>query len=68
MKIIRFFNDRVKRLNLFDLKLSQGIGIFAALILAKIFPEITGIEIWWLVAGMILCMIRPLYVLFLKPH
>ena len=59
-------NDRIKKLTLLDLKLAQGIGIFAALIIAKLIPEIMNVPIGWFIALMILCTLRPLYVLFFK--
>jgi len=66
MTIIRYFNERIKRFNIFDIKLVQGIGIFVALILAKLIPEIMDISIWWFVALLVLCTIRPLYLIFIK--
>ncbi len=66
MTFIRYFNERVKRLNIFDIKLIQGIGIAVALILVKLIPGIMSISIGWFIALLIVCAIRPLYVFFLK--
>ncbi len=66
MTIIKYFNERVKRFNIFDIKLVQGIGIFVALILAKLIPEIMDISIWWFVALLVICTIRPFYLFFIK--
>lgn len=66
MSFIGFFNARVKRFNIFDIKLLQGIGIFVALILAKLIPEIMEISIWWFVVLLVLCVIRPAYLIFIK--
>ncbi len=66
MAFIRYFNERVKRLNIFDIKLIQGIGIAVALILVKLIPDIMSIGIGWFIALLIVCAVRPLYVFFLK--
>ena len=66
MRIIRYFNDRVKRLTIFDVKLAQLCAIFVALILVKLIPQIMDIDIRWFVALLVLCAIRPLYAFFLK--
>ena len=64
--IIDFFNGRVKRFTIFDVKLLQGIGIFVALILVKIFPQIMEINIWWFIALLLLFVTRPFYLVFLQ--
>ena len=59
-------NARVKKFNILDVKLAQGIGIFVALILAKLIPGIMDINIWWFVALLVICAVRPFYVFFIK--
>ena len=66
MNIIQDMNERVKRLNIFDIKLVQGAAMFIALILAKLIPGIMEISIWWFVALSVICAIRPLYVFYIK--
>ena len=66
MKILDFFNQRIRRLNIFDVKLAQGAAIFLALVIVKLIPEILTIDIWWFIAITILCAVRPVYVFFLK--
>lgn len=66
MMFIQFFNDRVKRFTIFDIKLVQGIGIAVALILVKLIPAILTISILWFVALLVLCAARPFYLFFLK--
>jgi len=44
MFLIRFFNDRVKRLTIFDVKLVQGAAMFLVLAIAKLFPEIMEVH------------------------
>lgn len=59
-------NARVKKFSILDLKLAQFIGIFVALILAKLIPGIMDINIWWFVALLVICAVRPVYVFFIK--
>ena len=66
MTIWENMNARVKKFTILDLKMAQGIGIFVALILAKLIPEIMDINIWWFVALLVICTIRPFYVFFIK--
>ncbi|MFQ5906044.1 MAG: hypothetical protein ACE5JA_05675 [bacterium] len=63
MGIVRYMNERVKRFTIWDVKLAQGIGVFAALIIAKLIPRIMDINLWWFVVLLVLCAIRPLYAL-----
>jgi len=66
MAIIQFFNDRVKRLNIFDIKLIQACAMFVALIIVKLIPQIMTISVWWFVGILVLCAVKPVYVFFLK--
>ncbi len=66
MGIMEYANERVKKFSIVDVKLAQGIGIFVALILAKLIPQIMNISIWWFVALLIICAAKPCYVFFIK--
>ncbi|MHC4501100.1 MAG: hypothetical protein ACYS21_18530 [Planctomycetota bacterium] len=66
MRILDYFNARVKKLNIFDVKLVQGAAMFFALIVVKLIPQIMDISIWWFVVLTVLCVIRPMYVFFIK--
>jgi len=66
MLLIEFFNDRIKRFNIFDLKLLQASSIFFVLALVKLYPEIMEINIWCFIVLAIICAIRPLYLVFIK--
>ncbi|MCK4453111.1 hypothetical protein KAU59_02030 [candidate division WOR-3 bacterium] len=66
MKIIDDMNSRVKKLNIFDIKLVQGCAMFVVLIIVKLIPQIMTINIWWFVVLLVLCAIRPLYVFCIK--
>ena len=66
MSILQYFNERVKRFSLLDIKLVQGTGIFVALILAKLLPEIMDVSIWWFVCLLFLSTMKPFYVIFVR--
>jgi len=66
MGLFRYFDDRAKTLGIVDLKLVQAAMIFFALIIAKLFPRIMDVDIWWFVVLFVLCIIRPFYAYFFR--
>lgn len=66
MRFLENMNKRVKKLSILDVKLVQGAAIFAALIIVKLFPQIMNINIWWFVVLLVLCVIKPFYVFYIK--
>lgn len=66
MDIFDFFNERVKNLTIFDVKLVQVCAMCVILIIAKLIPQIMNINIWWFGVLLVICAIRPMYAFFLK--
>ena len=66
MGIIENMNQRVKKFSIFDVKLAQGASIFFILIIVKLIPQIMNLNIWWFVALLVICVIKPFYVFLLK--
>ena len=66
MDPIQYFNDRVKKFTIFDVKLAQGAAMFVALIVVKIFPEIMNLHVGWFIGLCILFALRPLYAMYIK--
>lgn len=64
MRMIQYFNGRVKKLNIFDLKLIQGSAMILALIIVKMVPQILAVNIWWLVGLLVLFLVRPAYAFY----
>ena len=62
MGLLEDMNQRVKKFDLVDIKLAQMTAMFVGLIIAKLIPEIMNVSIWWFVALLVLCAIRPFYV------
>lgn len=59
-------NERSHRFTAIDLKLVQCMGIFVALIIVKLIPQIMRIDVWWFVGLFILFSIRPIFVFLRK--
>jgi hypothetical protein len=66
MGLFGYFDKRARTLGIIDLKLVQAAMIFFTLIIAKLFPRILNIDIWWFVVLFVLCIIRPFYAFFLR--
>lgn len=66
MGFLKNMNERVKGFNIVDIKLAQGAAMFVALVIVKLIPRIMNINIWWFVALLVVCAIRPMYVFFIK--
>ncbi|MEW5924977.1 MAG: hypothetical protein AB1746_13415 [Candidatus Zixiibacteriota bacterium] len=65
-KFIGYFNERSGRCTSYDIKLLQGIGIMLGLILAKLAPGLLNISIWWFIGVMIILIVRPFYLFFIR--
>ncbi len=66
MKLIRYFNERVRTLSIFDIKLAQGAAMGVALIIVKLFPQLTQIDMVWVVVAVVILGARPTYAFYLK--
>ncbi|MDD5085438.1 MAG: hypothetical protein PHE61_05260 [Candidatus Omnitrophica bacterium] len=59
-------NERVRKLSVIDIGLIKWTVLFATIIIVKLFPRLLEINFLILIALMIACMIKPLYVLWIK--
>ncbi len=66
MNIIQFFNNRIKRMNIFDLKLAQVAAALVMWIVIKLFPVLAKVDYVWLIIPIMLIAIRLFYVVFAK--
>jgi len=66
MGLLEDMNQRVKRFGIVDVKLAQGTAMFFVLVIAKLIPQIMDLSIWWFVALLVICAIRPFYVFWIK--
>lgn len=65
-RIIDFFNARVKRLDIYDIKLAQGASMCVMLVIARLYPPLMDISIRWFVIIGIILAIRPAYAFYFK--
>ena len=61
---IDFWNDRVKRMTIWELKLAQTWAALWMLLLVKIFPQLTSLSLWWYIAFIVILAPYLFYVLF----
>ena len=65
--LLESLNKRVRKLSFIDLKLIQLATFCFALIIAKLAPLcIGGLRLRWLTLAMIICLIKPVYVIWGK--
>ena len=68
MSSIDYWNRKVQKFTIFDVKLAQGAAMGFVLIIVKFFPEIMNLSIWWFVAFAFVCALRPMYAMYVKDH
>jgi len=66
MVFLEDMTRRVRRFDIIDVKLAQGAAMFFALIIAKLIPQIMSINVWWFVALLVICAVKPFYMFWLK--
>jgi len=66
MSLIKWADDKTKKLGIWDTKLVALAGICIGLILAILIPAIVNVSIWWYIIIGILCLIRVYYVILFK--
>ncbi len=66
MSMIDYWNHKVKKFTIFDVKLVQGAAMAFALIIVKFFPQIMNLSVWWFVAFAVVCALRPAYAMWVK--
>lgn len=63
---IAYWNRKVKKFTILDLKLVQGAAIFFGLVIAKLFPQIMCLSVWWFIGLALICTLRPAYTIWIK--
>ena len=66
MGLISYLNQRVRNLDVFDVKLAQLTAMFLTLFIVKLVPGIMTINIWWFVGLAILSTMKPFYSFWFK--
>ena len=67
MKLVKYFNKRLKKMSLWDIGLTKWSAVFFGLIVAKLLPDMMEkICIWWFVGLCLLFAIKPVYSFYIK--
>lgn len=61
-----YWNAQVKKFTIIDVKLGEGAAMATTLIVVSFFPQILELSVWWFVAALVCCIIRPWYVVLFK--
>ena len=64
MELFNWMNERVKRFGIWEMKLAQAAAMCFALIIAKLFPQLMTISVWWFVLLAAVCAVRPIRVFY----
>ena len=59
-------NARAKNLSLADIKLLNLAVFFAAVIAVRFLPVLSRLNVWWLAALALACLVKPFYSFWLK--
>ena len=57
---------RVKKLGIWYVKLAGLAGMAIGLIIAKIFPQLMNLDIWWFIVLYVIFIAKPFYVIWIK--
>lgn len=63
---VDYWNRKVRRLTIADVKLIQLASMAVILIVVKLVPQIMSLSIWWFVALFAVSALRPVYVFWLQ--
>ena len=64
--MIKYMNERIMTMKVWDIALIKWSVFFATIIIVKLFPQILNISYPILVILMIACMARPVYKMWIK--
>ncbi len=64
--MIKYMNERLKRLTFWDIALVKWSVLFATIIIVKFFPQLLDISYPILIILMVACMARPIYNIWIK--
>lgn len=68
MKSIDYWDRKVKKLGILELKMAQAATMGFTLIIVKIFPQILALSVWWFIALLVVCSAPVHYALWFKKN
>ena len=66
MGLFKWLDERTKKLGIWDIKLMAGGMICIAFIVAKIIPQVLGLDLVWYIVIFVILMVRPYYAFLIK--
>ena len=66
MKNDKTMNQHVEKFSFIEIQLAKLVGIFFALVLVKLFPQIMNVNLGWFLVLCILFSVKPFYVFWIK--
>jgi len=64
--MIKYLNERIKTLTVWDVALVKWSVLFATIIIVKLFPQLLSINYPVLAVLMVICMAKPIYKIWIK--
>lgn len=64
---IAYWDRKVRKFGILEIKMIQGAMIGITLIVAKLIPQVLSLSLWWFVALAAICALEVHYALWLKP-
>ena len=61
-----YWNRKIKKFTIVDVKLAQGLAIACVLIIVKLFPQVMQLSVWWFVVLAVICWSRIVYTVWIK--
>jgi len=68
VKSIDYWDRKVKKLGIFELKMMQVATMGFTLLIVKIFPRILTLNVWWFIAVLIICGAPGCYAFWFKKN
>jgi len=63
---IAYWDRKVKRFGIVEVKMAQGAAVGFTLVIVKIFPPVLRLSVWWFVALLVVCAVPVHYALWFK--
>jgi hypothetical protein len=68
VKSIDYWDRKVKKLGILELKMAQAATMGFTLIIVKIFPQILALSVWWFIALLVICAVPVHYAFWFKKN
>ena len=62
-----YWNRKVQKCTILDLKMAQGWAICCTLLLVKLFPQVLCLSPWWFAIPAAVCFLRLFYTFWIRP-